>query len=197
MLFITAAARHVKLALALPRDPGYTVAMKRWSALLCTALLAGPAWGKHKEVFFIDTKDRPEPIGMRDPQEEMARIVKRIEDGELPKIHFEFDSDNILLESHPTLDAVADLLFANSHLKLMVLAHTCSLGTEQYNLDLSQRRAKSVKTYLVKRGIAPPSIRYRGLGYSMPIADNSTEEGRSKNRRVDFRVTTREWNSVY
>lgn len=171
--------------------------MRRLSALLCAALLAGPAWGKRNEVFFIDTKTRPEPIGVSDPQEELARIVKRIDSGELPKIQFEFDSDKILLESNPTLDAVADLLFANSHLKLMVLAHTCLIGSAEYNLDLSQRRAKSVKAYLVKRGIPPPSIRYRGLGYSRPIADNSTEEGRSKNRRVEFRVTTRHWNSVY
>ena len=133
--------------------------------------------------------------GMLDPEEELDLIVKKIERGELPKIQFEFDSDEILLESYPTLDAVADLLRPRPTLKLMVRAHTCTVGSEAYNLDLSQRRAKSVKTFLVKRGIPPPSIRYRGLGFSQPVADNSTEKGRARNRRVEFRVTTRDWPS--
>ncbi len=69
--------------------------------------------------------------------------------------------------------------------------------TEEYNLDLSARRARSVKRYFAGKDVPPPSMRSRGLGFSQPIADNSTDEGRAKNRRVEFRVTFRDWDSVY
>ncbi|MBI3552215.1 MAG: OmpA family protein [Elusimicrobia bacterium] len=139
----------------------------------------------------------PLAVGLRDPQEEVDAVVKKVERGELPKIQFDFDSDAIRMNSSPTLDAVVDILLANPKIKVMVLAHTCTMGTEVYNLDLSRRRARSVKEYLVKHGVPPPSIRYHGMGYSVPIADNSTKEGREKNRRVEFRVTFREWPSVW
>ncbi len=94
--------------------------------------------------------------------------------GELPRIQFEFDSAKTTLESHSTLDLIVDILLRNNKLKMMVLAHTCSIGSEQYNIDLSLRRAKSVKAYLVKHSVPPPSIRFRGMGYSQPIAENAT-----------------------
>ena len=64
-------------------------------------------------------------------------------------------------------------------------------------MDLSRRRAKSVKTYLAAQGVPPPSMRFHGFGASKPLADNATDEGRAKNRRVEFYVTTRTWKSVY
>ena len=158
---------------------GYTKPMNRW-LLLALLSLAPAAWG-------AQTRE----------EREFADLVKRMRSGDLPTIQFELDSDEILEDSFTTIDAIAELLLANPRLKLIVLAHTCTLGGEEYNLELSQRRAKSVKSALVKRGVPPPSIRYRGLGLSMPVADNDTEEGRAKNRRVEFRVTTREWSSVY
>jgi outer membrane protein OmpA-like peptidoglycan-associated protein len=133
----------------------------------------------------------------RRARQELAAIERKVERGDLPKIQFEFDKDEITPESYPTLNLVAELLLRNPRLKIFCLAHTDSVGTAEYNLDLSQRRAKAVKGYLVKRGVYPPSIRFKGLGYSMPLADNSTDEGRAKNRRVEFRVTYRDWETVY
>lgn len=133
----------------------------------------------------------------RRAQEEIADIEKRVDDGDLPKIQFAFDSDAITPESDPTLDLIAGVVLSNPKLKIFILAHCDSVGTEDYNLDLSRRRAKSVASYLVKKGIDPPSIRYHGYGSSHPIADNATAEGRAKNRRVEFRITTRDWNAVY
>lgn len=133
----------------------------------------------------------------RRAREALAEIEKKVESGTLPKIQFEFDKDDITPESDPTLILVADLLLRHPRLKLVCLAHTDSIGTAEYNLDLSERRARSVKKFLVKRGIPPPSIRYHGMGYSRPLADNSTDEGRAKNRRVEFRVTYRDWETVY
>jgi OOP family OmpA-OmpF porin len=165
--------------------------------LSLSILLAAPAAARN-DVPFVDTRDRPaEPVGMRDPQQELALIMKKVEHGELPKIQFEFDSAKILLESYPTLDAIAELIISDERIKVKVLAHTDNVGTEDYNQDLSERRARSVKAHLVKRGVPPPSIRFIGLGSSAPVADNATEEGRALNRRVEFRLSTRDWNAVY
>lgn len=173
-------------------------------ALLALCLLVAAdsawAWGRKKPTF-IDLSDErerneedPRP---KDPERAILELQRRMEKGDLPKIQFEFDEDKITLESYDTLSMILEILLDNPKLKLMVLAHTCRIGTEEYNLDLSQRRAKSVKAWFVARGVPPPSIRYRGLGFSMPIADNSTEEGREKNRRVEFRPTFRDWPAVY
>ena len=168
------------------------------AGLAALLLLAASAHARNKDIPYVDTREEPaQAVGMREPEGELKLIIGRIKSGELPQIQFEFDSDKILLESHPTLDAIADLMLANPKVHMMVRAHTDNIGAEAYNFDLSQRRAKSVKAYLVKRGVPPPSIRYRGLGFSMPIADNSTDEGRAQNRRVEFRVTTRDWDAVY
>ena len=68
------------------------------------------------------------------------------------------------------------------------MGHTDSKGTEAYNNTLSKARAESVKTYLVGQGVAAEKIETLGRGESQPIADNDTEEGRAKNRRVDVEV---------
>lgn len=162
---------------------------------LC-ACKAGPP------AILINDDDRPSYIRDNDAEERRARealaaIQKKVETGDLPKIQFEFDRDAITPESDPTLMLVAELLMKNPRLKIICLAHTDSVGTAEYNLDLSERRARAVKSFLVKQGVPPPSIRFKGMGYSMPLADNSTDEGRAKNRRVEFRVTYRDWESVY
>ena len=160
-------------------------------------LAAGPASARAVEPLRLDLGSDNERIRFRDAADELADIQRRVDRGELPKIQFDFDSAVIRPDSYPTLDVIADLMRRNPRLKLLALAHTCIIGTKEYNLDLSRRRAKSVKTYLVKQGIPPPSIRFRGKGFSEPIADNSTEEGRRKNRRVEFRLLKRWWSSVY
>lgn len=135
-------------------------------------------------------------------EEVQARLrIKEIEDriqrGDLPKIQFEFDKDELTPESYPTLDRIVEVILSSAKLKLFIRAHTDSVGTDEYNLDLSQRRAKSVAYYLSSRGVPPPSIRFKGYGASKPIENNGTDEGRAKNRRVEFYVTTREWHAVY
>lgn len=179
---------------------GYTTLVKK---LLCIIVLAA-AYGckSGPPAIMLDDADR-KAYGHDDDAEEqrarqeLAEIQRQVETGTLPKIQFEFDRDVITPESDPTLQLVARLLMKNPRLKVIILAHTDSVGTEEYNLDLSERRARSVKTFLVKEGVAPPSIRFKGMGYSRPLADNATDEGRAKNRRVEFRVTYREWEAVY
>lgn len=187
--------------------------MTRIKPCLCALLLAvGAYWARAQgsgngasqdglsgRVIRLDAGKKPEATEkeLADAQEELREIQRRVDKGDLPKVQFDFDSDALRPEATPTLEAIADLLRRNPRLKLVIFAHTCNLGSEAYNLRLSQRRAKSVKGYLAKRGVPPPAMRFHGKGFSQPIADNSTEEGRIKNRRVEFQLLRRWWSSVY
>jgi outer membrane protein OmpA-like peptidoglycan-associated protein len=171
--------------------------------LLPLLLLLGAAWGcaHRSSLIVVDTHDHeatdnPDEAE-RKANEALKDIERRVQSGDLPKIQFEFDKDIITPESYPTLNLVAQVLLADEHLKLTIFAHADIIGTDDYNVDLSRRRAKSVKSYLASKGVPPPSMRFHGYGSSKPIADNATDEGRAKNRRVEFYVTTREWKSVY
>ena len=171
--------------------------MKAPLFLLPLLLLAAPSSAREKDPWVEPWAGARYTGDDIKASRELMAIQERIDRRELPKIQFDFDSDALRMNSSPTLDAIVDILLADPKIKVMVLAHTCTIGTEAYNLDLSRRRARSVKEYLVKHGVPPPSIRYYGMGYAVPIADNSTVEGREKNRRVEFRVTFRDWPSVW
>ncbi|MCV5900774.1 OmpA family protein, partial [Escherichia coli] len=74
-------------------------------------------------------------------------------------------------------------------IKVEIGGHTDSKGSDAYNLSLSDKRSKSVKDYLVSKGVAAGRMTTRGYGESMPVADNNTDEGRELNRRVELKVT--------
>jgi len=102
------------------------------------------------------------------------------------QIHFEYNKDKIRPESFPVLDAVVEVLNKNPDIKLEVQGHTDNKGGAAYNKNLSNRRAASVKTYLVTHGITPARLTSLGYGFDRPIVDNSTEQNRALNRRVQF-----------
>ncbi|MDE2143353.1 MAG: OmpA family protein [Elusimicrobia bacterium] len=170
--------------------------MRRFAGLSLLALLAACA-GTPRPVLIDVRRAPPPPRNEGAPNESIQDIADAIKKGELPPVRFESDSDVLTLDSRPTLDRIARVLMSSAKLKLLIRAYTDDTGDEAYNLDLSQRRAQAVKAYLASKGVAPPSVRCRGYGAQDPIGDNDTEEGRAKNRRVEFRVTTREWNAVY
>lgn len=103
-------------------------------------------------------------------------------------IQFDFDKSNIKPEWRPVLDEGARVLKENPNVKVVIEGHTCSIGTDSYNLGLSERRAKSVEDYFVAKGISKNRMSTVGFGERKPIADNSTEEGRRLNRRVEIKV---------
>ena len=87
---------------------------------------------------------------------------------------------------------MADELRAHPEIaRVQIEGHTDSTATKQYNQRLSEQRAAAVKTYLVSKGIGPDRLTTRGFGEDRPVADNGTEEGRFKNRRVDFKILKR------
>ncbi|MHB9055438.1 MAG: OmpA family protein [Paludibacteraceae bacterium] len=106
----------------------------------------------------------------------------------LEGIQFEFDSDAIKTESYPILNAAVETLKAHPEYNLDIAGHTDSIGTENYNQDLSVRRANSVVKYLTEKGIEASRLKPEGFGETKPISDNETVEGRAKNRRVEFKV---------
>jgi outer membrane protein OmpA-like peptidoglycan-associated protein len=102
------------------------------------------------------------------------------------QIHFEFDKDKIRTESFPILDAVADVLRQNTKIKIEIQGHTDNKGAAEYNKKLSDRRAASVKKYLVGKGIDETRLTSRGYGLEVPLVPNSSDQNRALNRRVQF-----------
>jgi len=107
---------------------------------------------------------------------------------ELNNIFFEFDKAELLSESKHELSKLRDLLFDYPYMEIEIAGHTDDIGRSDYNLELSHKRAKAVFNYLIINEIDMERLSYIGFGNSKPIADNSTEEGREKNRRVEFKV---------
>jgi outer membrane protein OmpA-like peptidoglycan-associated protein len=102
-------------------------------------------------------------------------------------VYFATGKDTILPQSYTILDEVTRVLIENPRIKLVrIEGHTDSVGNDDLNLKLSQRRAASVRTYLIKQGIDRDRLEAVGYGESRPIAENETAEGRAKNRRVEF-----------
>jgi type IX secretion system PorP/SprF family membrane protein len=101
---------------------------------------------------------------------------------------FEFDKSIIRKESFADLEAFANILLIRDELKISLEGHTDNKGTEEYNMRLSKNRVEAVKKFLVANGIDAKRIKTYHFGESKPIADNSTEEGREANRRVEMRV---------
>jgi len=104
----------------------------------------------------------------------------------LANVHFDFDVSIIKPEHYRFLDGVAEVFNMNPSLNVQVQGNTDNIGTEKYNMGLSLRRAKSVKAYLVNKGVAASRMTIRGFGFSRPVATNDTEEGRALNRRVEL-----------
>lgn len=117
----------------------------------------------------------------------LKKIAKKGERIRLQNIYFDTGKATIKPESFPILDQVAEFLKANPKAVVEIQGHTDSIGSDSYNLSLSQARAEAVKTYLVTRhGIDPSRLIARGYGETMPIASNASREGRAMNRRVEF-----------
>ena len=103
-------------------------------------------------------------------------------------INFDYDSDVIRVESKPTLDKIAAMLKSEQDMQLIIEGHTDSDGTTEHNQVLSQKRAESVKSYLVNSGISSSRLFTEGYGESTPVAPNTTATGKAQNRRVELVV---------
>lgn len=107
----------------------------------------------------------------------------------LPDVTFAVNSADISPSMRQTLDGVAQSMVNYPNSLIDVMGHTDSTGSDQYNLDLSRRRADAVANYLISRGVAGARVERIGYGEQYPVADNTTEAGRQQNRRVEIRIT--------
>jgi outer membrane protein OmpA-like peptidoglycan-associated protein len=104
-------------------------------------------------------------------------------------IFFDFNKSDLKPESFPELKRIVQFLRENPKINIEIAGHTDDVGTQEYNQILSENRAKSVADYIVNNEIPADRIQYKGYGKTKPIADNSTEEGKQMNRRVEFVIT--------
>jgi outer membrane protein OmpA-like peptidoglycan-associated protein len=102
---------------------------------------------------------------------------------------FDFNKYTLKPEAREKLAKVSGILLAYPNLKLQVEGYTDNIGSDEYNQKLSEERADSVRTYLVSQSVADSNVTAKGLGKSGPIADNSTNQGRAQNRRVELVVS--------
>ena len=123
-------------------------------------------------------------------------VVERVGEGLLVTFSagqlFEFDSDRLLGESAKNFSTLAKSLVKHPGTNLLIVGHADSLGTTAVNQDLSLRRARATAAYLTSQGVAFGRIQSEGKGELEPIADNSTEAGQARNRRVEVAIFSNE-----
>ena len=134
----------------------------------------------------------PPPVQeMKKAPEAAAPVEQKILEKGRATLDVEFDTGKAIVKPayYKDIEAVADVLKKYPDLKIVVEGHTDNVGGEKYNLNLSQKRAEAVKAVMVNNfKIASDRITAKGFGFSNPLADNSTKEGRQQNRRVEAAV---------
>lgn len=122
--------------------------------------------------------------------------VERVEEGIVVEFNnqilFGFDKSDLGEAAKSNLNELVTILNKYPDTNIEIQGHTDDTGTESYNQGLSERRANAVATYLRSKGIASSRVTTKGYGESAPKYDNSTESGRSQNRRVEFLITANE-----
>jgi outer membrane protein OmpA-like peptidoglycan-associated protein len=119
-----------------------------------------------------------------EPQYKVGQVIV------LENIFFDFDKSVLLPQSFVELHKLINILEEYPNMKIELSGHTDSKGSDKYNLKLSRERAEAVFNYLVEKGIDQKRLTHKGFGAKQPIADNATDEGRAKNRRVEFKIVS-------
>ncbi|MGE5480143.1 MAG: OmpA family protein [Chloroflexota bacterium] len=146
-------------------------------------------WGYHKVNAYLKHPARADSLlatgeyetsGLM-PWDSIGRAFTR-------PILFDYNEATLKPESLPIIDEIVDALLSAPRLKLEIQGHTDDIGGIEFNMRLSEARAQAVMNALIDRGIDPKRLRSRGFGFSKPIAPNTDEAGRGKNRRTEFVV---------
>ena len=167
-------------------DLGGLVTMKKIAGVtecgfMVTSARIATEEGMNDFIEKVFLKRKPVPVKAVEEPKVVEKIV-------LNAIRFDFDKSDIKPEYYPVLDEAIDILKKHPDKKVIIEGHTCWIGTEEYNMELSLRRAASVKNYLISNGLNADKLSIKGYGEERPIADNTTKQGRQANRRVEFKV---------
>ena len=139
----------------------------------------------HSENFnLLNTFSRQKPMTLEiamDPIETGKSVI-------LKNIFFDTDSFNLKPESKGQLAEIMDFMKGNPGLVIEIGGHTDDQGSESHNHILSEQRAEAVVQYLIAHGISSARLKSKGFGFSVPLTDNTTEEGRAQNRRTEFKI---------
>ncbi|MFN5786021.1 MAG: OmpA family protein, partial [Flavobacteriia bacterium] len=161
-----------KYLVSLPAGKNYGIAVKKEGYLF------------HSENF-----DIPNTAAFQQVEKDVE--LKKVAVGSkiiLKNIFFDFDKATLRPESTNELQRLTKLLHDVPTLKIEISGHTDSKGANEYNLKLSDNRAKAVVDYLIKAGISSNRLVYKGYGEEQPISTNETDEGRQLNRRTEFKI---------
>ena len=142
-------------------------------------------------LFYSDHFELKDSVNRKKPVE-LIVYLEKIKKGinlTLKNIFFDTNKFELLPSSITELATLVELLNDNPSLTIEIQGYTDDVGSDDKNIELSRNRAKSVYDYLIAREIKPERLDYKGYGKSKPIARNSTEEGRQKNRRTSFVIT--------
>lgn len=156
----------------------YIVTVKKDEYIFYSEHISVPTNGSKLNPYLIEIPLLKMPI-----ESETSKIEKPIV---LKNIFFETGSSDLLDESDMEIEALYELLIKNPNSKIKIIGHTDNVGDDHNNLKLSEERAKTVRNELVQKGIDANRLQFEGKGENKPIAENSTPEGRQKNRRTEF-----------
>ena len=179
------------VACATPQDKAACFPVSSWSA---PAIRCAGAPPPQVAIKAPPPPPEPEPVKAPEPEPEPAppppKATLAGEKIDLSEtVQFETNSAQLLERSKQLLDDVAREMTEHPEVKrIQIEGHTDNVASKRYNMKLSQDRVKSVREYLISKGIDGKRLTTKAFGETRPIASNKTEEGRAKNRRVDFKV---------
>ncbi|MEJ5244152.1 MAG: OmpA family protein [Bacteroidota bacterium] len=147
-------------------------------------------WGWHTVFSYLNLPNRSDSL-IAMGEYDTSDLWKDVGDEFVRPILFDFNKWDLKQDAIPIIEEIVDAMLTRPRLRLEIQGHTDNVGTQEYNLQLSENRAKAVYDAIVARGVEPSRLRYRGFGFAKPVASNATEEGRAKNRRTQFVVLAR------
>ena len=197
IVVVMAAAAGALTACASAQDKQACFVVSSWSApaIRCSGHAAEPMVAVKAPP--PPPAPEPEPVKAPEPEPEPAppppKATLAGEKIDLSEtVQFETDSAVLVDRSKQLLDDVARELADHPEVKkVQIEGHTDAVASKKHNMKLSQDRVASVKAYLLSKGVAAKRLQTKAFGETRPIASNKTEEGRAKNRRVDFRILSK------
>jgi outer membrane protein OmpA-like peptidoglycan-associated protein len=158
------------------------------------AIIGAAVGGAAGALIGRDMDKRAEKIAREIPDAQVSRVGEGIAVTFESGILFPFDSSELLPEARRNLRTLSEQLEDEARTEVMIVGHTDAQGTDAYNQDLSERRARSAAAYLAAQGVSRGRLIPTGRGEREPIESNASEDGRQQNRRVEIAIyADREW----